>query len=166
MAAFAAGDLDAFGQLVGRYRDAIVHFCRQMTPDWHAAEDAAQETFVGLFRCRERYTPTAPCRALLYRLARNACIDAARRRRPAEEAPTESADPRPPPAATAVARAEAAAVRCALGRITALQREVLVLAHFQGLTYTEIAGALGVPVGTVCSRAAAGYRALRRALGG
>ena len=65
MAAFAAGDLDAFGALVARHRDAIVHFCRHMTGDWHTGEDAAQEAFVALYRCRVRYVPAAPLRALL-----------------------------------------------------------------------------------------------------
>lgn len=170
MLAFATGDLAAFGQLVARHRDAVVRFCRHMVGDAHGAEDAAQEAFLALFRYRGRPAPTGPFRGLLYRLARNACIDAFRRRRgvPAAaggEGWPESADDAPPPAARVEAADAAAAVRGALSRITPLQREVLVLAHFHGLTFREIAAALGVPAGTVASRAAAGYRALRRVLG-
>jgi len=169
MLAFAGGDLAAFGDLVALHRDAVVRFCRHMAGDAHTAEDAAQEAFVALFRYRGRYAPTGPVRGLLYRCARNACIDALRRRRGAPpptgaEGWPECADPAPPLAATVEAADQAAAVRAALARITPLQREVLVLAHYRGLTYAEIGAALGVPPGTVASRAAAGYRALRRVL--
>lgn len=167
MAAFAGGDLEAFGELVQRHRAVVVRFCRHMTGDWHAGEDAAQEAFVALYRCGPRYAPTAPLRALLFRLARNACADALRRRPATGHAPEgERADPSPPPETVAAARAEGARVRRALARLTPLQREVLVLSHFHGLTYAEVAQTLGVPLGTVCSRASAGFAALRRALQG
>jgi len=165
MQAFAAGDLEAFGELVARHRDPVTRFCRRMLGDWHAAEDAAQEAFVGLYRCRARYAPSAPFRALLYRLARNACADARRRRAaPPVAAPLEAADPSSGTAEAVEARQRAATLRRALDRLTPPQREVVVLTHFEGLTYAEAARVLQIPVGTVCSRAAAAFRALRRSL--
>ncbi len=166
MSDFARGDLPAFGELVARHRDAVVRFCGHMLGDRHAGEDAAQDAFVALFRCRTRYAPSAPFRALLYRLARNACADVGRRasRLMPTADPAVDAVAADAPADEALARVEGARVRMALARLTPTQREVLVLIHFQGLTYPEAASALGVPPGTVCSRAAAAYRALRRGL--
>jgi RNA polymerase sigma-70 factor (ECF subfamily) len=166
MAAFAAGDYDAFGALVGRHRDGVVRFCLHLLADHAAAEDAAQEAFVALFRYRDRYVVGAAPRVLLYRMARHACLDMARRRRgaaPAHACP-DSPDPAPGAAEWAEASERARAVRAALARLTPAQREVLALAHFEGFTYSEIARTLGVPPGTVASRAAAGYRALRKLL--
>lgn len=165
MQAFAAGDLEAFGELVARHRDTVTRFCRRMLGDWHAAEDAAQEAFVGLYRCGARYAPSAPFRALLYRLARNACADTRRRRVAAPVAAMpETADPAPGTPQAVEARQRAATLRRALERLTLPQREVVVLTHFEGLTYAEAARVLRIPVGTVCSRAAAAFRALRRSL--
>ncbi len=167
MSAFAGGDYDAFGVLVGRHRDTVVRFCRHLLGDAEAAEDAAQEAFLALFRYRERYAPQAPLPVLLYRLARNASLDIARRRRgTAGDQPAEATDPAPGAPERVEAQALGHSVRAALARLTPRQREVLVLAHYQGLTYTEIAQSLGVPAGTVASRAASGYRALRRLLEG
>lgn len=165
MSAFATGDLEAFGELVARHRAAVIGFCRRLLGDPHEAEDAAQDAFVALYRCGPRYVPSAPFRALLYRLARNACADA--RRRPAPlpgpDLP-ETQDPDPGAPEAAERRLRAAELRRAVARLTPLQREALVLTHFEGLTYTEAAAVLRVPVGTVCSRAAAALAALRRLL--
>ena len=165
MQAFAAGDLEAFGELVARHRDPVIRLCSRMLGDWHAAEDAAQEAFVALYRCGRRYEPSAPFRALLFRLARNACADSRRRRGvPPVAAPPEAADPGPGTAQAVEALQRAAELRRAMVRLTPPQREVVVLTHFEGLTYAEVARVLQVPVGTVCSRAAAAFRALRRHL--
>lgn len=57
-----------------------------------------------------------------------------------------------------------AQVREALGGLPAEQRRVLELAYFDGMTQSEIAAALGIPLGTVKSRTLAGMRAMRGAI--
>jgi RNA polymerase sigma-70 factor (ECF subfamily) len=103
-------------------------------------------------------------------IAHHRAIDAVRRRRPLGALPDEEA-PGTPPALVrpdvwteVVARLDAAAVRQALDRLSDVQREVLELAYFGGLTQQDIAARTGTPLGTVKSRARLGLLALRTEL--
>jgi RNA polymerase sigma-70 factor (ECF subfamily) len=68
------------------------------------------------------------------------------------------------PEARLEAAALADAVRRAVQALPAPQREVFILSHYEGLSYQEIAGVLGCPLGTVASRKHLALEALRRRL--
>ena len=80
---FRAGDDDAFVALVARHRPWLVRFAaRLLGNDVHAAEDLAQETLLKLHRAARRDRRPLRVRAWLAVVARHACLDEHRRRRP------------------------------------------------------------------------------------
>jgi RNA polymerase sigma-70 factor (ECF subfamily) len=101
-------------------------------------------------------------------MVRNRCIDVlrARRRRPVEPLP-ETIDPAADlnVSEEAVAFADASTARAALAALPEEQRQVIELAYFRGLSHTEIAGELSLPVGTVKGRIRLAMDRLRVALG-
>src|SRR3954467_1516098 len=131
------------------------------------AEELVQEGFTRVWRHAQSYDPDkASFRTWLYGIARNAIIDLKRRQsvRPALAAhPATDEDQGP-----ADASFERALLRwqvgAALERLTPEHRQVIRLAHFQGLTLREIAERTGIPLGTVKSRTSYALRGLRLAL--
>jgi RNA polymerase sigma-70 factor (ECF subfamily) len=139
-----------------------VNLFRRLGADAHGAEDCAQETFLRLFRSRERYRPAAPFAAFLYTLARHSWVDWSRRapRRTAalaEDAPMQSTQEKVP-------------IDDRLDLESAVQvlpdhlRWVVLLSVDHGLSYPEIGAVLEIPVGTVKSRMFHAVRKLREAL--
>ena len=70
-----AGDDDAFGYLVQKYRRAMVHFMFRTTRTQAAAEDLAQEVFLRVYRSRQTYEASAKFTTWLYRIATNLAIN-------------------------------------------------------------------------------------------
>ena len=163
----AARDAGAFEALYRRYARPVYGLALRMLGDRGRAEDAVQETFTSIWRSASRYRrergPGAPW---LYAIARNAIVDRARaRREPLAEHPDEpSREPGPPE------RAEAAElawhVHRALGALPDHERSVLELAYWSGLSQSEIASFLGIPLGTVKTRTRAGLHRLAELLEG
>ncbi|WP_230196616.1 sigma-70 family RNA polymerase sigma factor [Streptomyces sp. NBC_00080] len=138
--------------------------------DRQRAEDLVQETLVRAWQHPEALRADAfdSVRPWLLTVGRRLAIDArrARQARPAEvgDAVLENASP---VCADHAERAAAALdVREAVKTLTPEHREVLVLVYFQGASVAEAAEALGIPPGTVKSRAYYALRALRRVLPG
>ncbi len=159
----AQGDARAFGRLVERHDAAVVAFAWRLLGDRAAAEDAAQEAWLALWRARERYRACGQLRAYLLKLARGKCIDrlrAERRPEPLNEALSAASDP----VADARGSALSDALACAVASLPEPQRLVFVLSVDEGLTYAEIAEALGCPLGTVASRKLQAVETLRRKL--
>src|SRR5258705_6132608 len=73
-----AGDEDAFGYLLQKYRRAMVHFMFRTTRTQAAAEDLAQEVFLRVYRSRQSYEASAKFTTWLYRIATNLAINHAR----------------------------------------------------------------------------------------
>jgi RNA polymerase sigma-70 factor (ECF subfamily) len=117
------------------------------------AEDAVQEAFTAIWRSARSYDARrGPGGAWLYTVARNAIVDGARRRaEPAMEAPDEPSPERGPDE-----RAEASwlawRVHAALERLPEHERPVIELAYWGGLSQSEVAVRLGIPLGTVKTR--------------
>lgn len=170
MARAAAGDAHAFGCLVRRHERRLLGFARRLLaaaePD--AAPDVVQETFLRLWRGRNRYQPQDRLAHLLLRIARRVCLDRARRGAPfAATIPLDEnarANAEDEPQTRLLAQTLADAVGAALAELPEEQRAVFVLSHDQGLRYHEIADILGCPAGTVASRKHLAVAHLRRRL--
>ena len=149
------GDTVAFAAFYDRHSTVAYGLAYRILRDRTAAEDVLQEAFVGLWRGRGTYEPGrgAP-RSWLLMITHNRAIDAIRRRR-ADQPIEDWHDEREAPERTedeALRRSEAETIRAALRQLPDGQRRVIDLAYFAGLTQTEIALRLGLPLGTVKSR--------------
>jgi RNA polymerase sigma-70 factor (ECF subfamily) len=161
----AQGDRDAFGDLYKRYARAVLGLALRRIGDRGRAEDAVQEAFTSIWRAARSYRrergPVAPW---LYTVARNAIADRGRARSepPVELVETPSDSPGPPD------RAEqswiAWRVHRALEVLPETERNVLELAYWGGLSQSEIAGFLGLPLGTVKTRTRSGLKRLAEEL--
>jgi len=140
---------DSVTRLENLYRDvgpSLLAYLQRRFGDVHAAEDLLHETFFQAARRQEGLTIAVSPRAWLFGIAKNLALTAHRRRR--ATCPLSSV--LTTPEATDDPRLEL--VREAVGRLPAAQREALELRLREGLSYSEIASALAIPVGTVRSR--------------
>jgi RNA polymerase sigma-70 factor (ECF subfamily) len=160
------GDREAFRALVVRHQRPLLNFFLRCGV--HSdAEDLVQETFVRLYRYRDRYRPRARFTTFLYLLARQVWIDElrrCRRRRRLRDELAEAPEMAPERVPAAAPPGLADDLRQALARLSERLREVVTLGVLQELPYREIAKILKIPVGTVKSRMFNGLRELRRIL--
>jgi RNA polymerase sigma-70 factor (ECF subfamily) len=166
------GDRRAFGLIVRRWEGPIFRLCARMTGDLHRGEDLAQTAFARLFEKAGAYRHGGRVSTFLWRIAVNLCLDEQRRsgRRPTEPldgltAGCEPASDLPSPSAAAARHERAELVRRALERLSERTRAVVVLRHYEGLKFREIAEVLDIPVGTVKSRMADALDRLSALLG-
>jgi len=166
-------DEDAFAQLVRRWESPIRNLCVRMTGDLHKGQDLTQEAFVRVFEKRSQYQPDAKFSTWLWRIALNLCYDEQRRiKRRGEtaleneegEAIVEPVADASGPADQAEAGERAEMVRRALVRLPETYRTVLVLRHYEGLKFREIADVLDIPEGTVKSRMVEALEQMERLL--
>jgi RNA polymerase sigma-70 factor, ECF subfamily len=155
------GDRDAFDQLYRRFARPVLAMAVRQLGDNGRAEDAAQETFAAVWRSARSYrSERGSASAWLYAVARHAIIDRARQKReqPAE-IPDEASGSAGPPE-----RAEdswlAWRIHSALEQLPERERVVIELAYWRGLSQTEIASYLDVPLGTVKTRTRTGLARL------
>ena len=168
------GDARAFGLIVRRWEGPLQALCMRMTGDRHRAEDLTQETFARLFAHRTRYRPEARLSTFLWRMALNLCHDELRRAARRGECsiecaappahPAEPADPSASPEKALVDEERAQSVQQALGQLPEHYRDVVVLRHYEGLKFREIADVLQIPEGTVKSRMSEALTRLARRL--
>jgi RNA polymerase sigma factor (sigma-70 family) len=151
-----AGDDRAFEALYARYQPRITAYVRGMVHDHGRAEDITQEVFISaLRRMRGTDTPIA-FKPWIYEIAKNACIDAWRRSRNANEVSFDAqdglgaddhgrlADPGASPD-SAVDNKDALDNLCgAFGGLSQTHHEILVMREFEGLSYREIGERLGM----------------------
>lgn len=158
-----SGDHRAFGLIMRRWERRIRRLCTRMTGDQHRAEELAQEAFMRLYERAAAYRHGARVSTFLWRVAVNLCLDELRRpgRRmvalPEEDGPGAGQvppAPTPTPAAAASERERAERVRDALAHLPEHYRAVVVLRHYEGLKFRQVAEVLDIPEGTVKSRMA------------
>jgi RNA polymerase sigma-70 factor (ECF subfamily) len=160
-------DRPAFELLYARYARAVYGLALRRLGDRDRAEEAVQETFASVWRSAASYRADRGAGASwLYAVARNAIIDRFRLRgEPVAEIPeTPSADDGP--AETAESDWVAWRVHRAVEELPPAEREVLELAYWSGLSQSEVASFLNIPIGTVKTRTRSGLHRLADALEG
>ena len=137
---FASGDETAFDVLYERHRATVLAVCMGVLGSRHDAEDAVQDCFAALATTL-RVRPPRELRPWLIRVARNAAIDIARRRRTSEYAGDAALERAAPPDPTP---AELRAVLDGIRELPESQRTALLMRELAGHTYREIADLLAI----------------------
>lgn len=165
-----AGDMEAFGQLVDRHKDPLVNYVTRLTRCRERAEEIAQETFLRFYQARGHYTERQMLAAYLFRIATNLLRSEERRARRWRllsmglTASPNGHDQDPTPQQALLSDEASGEVTAALSRLALRYRAPLVLREIEGLSYREIAEALGCREGTVKSRISRGKAQLKRLL--
>ena len=168
----ARGNSAALEVLYDRYAAIVLGIILKVTGDQALAEDVLQETFWRVWQSAGTYQPQrGPFTGWLFRIARNLAIDAYRRRnvRPqaisgmvgSEPVLEETPDPDSDVAEQAQSKMKNRQIRKALAALPAVQRQVIEMAYFYGMTRQEIAEATGEALGTIHTRARLALQKLR-----
>lgn len=161
----ASGDRSAFEELYSRYSRAVLGLALRRIGDRGRAEDATQDAFVAVWRSARTYDPTRGSGASwLYAVARNAITDRLRRTPEPTAEPVESPADEPGPPDEAEASWTAWRVHRALETLPDHERPVIELAYWGGLSQSEIADRLAIPLGTVKTRTRSALARLADAL--
>jgi RNA polymerase sigma-70 factor, ECF subfamily len=149
----AGGDRGAFDELYRRYARPVLGLALRRLGDRGRAEDAVQEAFAAVWRSAASYRPERGAGApWLYTVARNAIVDGLRRTPEPAAEPPDSPTPEAEPPERAEASWLAWRVHRALEGLPEHERPVIELAYYGGLSQSEIADYLALPLGTVKTR--------------
>jgi len=149
----AGRDRKAFETLYGRYVRSVFGLAMQRLRDRERAEDAVQEMFTAVWRSAASYRPErGPAAPWLYAIARNAVVDRVRVRDDMPVEPPDTISPEPGPAEMAESSYVSWQVHRAIESLHEREREVIELAYWSGLSQSEVASFLGIPIGTVKTR--------------
>ena len=156
------GDMSALHFLYVRFADDVCGYVRSIVRDSHEAEDITQNVFVGFLQHPSRFDPArGTLRAFLLGIARNLALKHWRAEHRFETLDDEAMVAEPvDPDRGAVGDIVGRAVRA----LAPLQREVVILVEYEGLTLAEVARAVDADIGTVKSRLHRARENLRRAL--
>ena len=158
------GDTDAFELLVAAYEKTVYNVALQMTGNREDAQDLTQEAFFKAYNSLSSFRGESKFSSWLYRIVSNLCLDFKRRqsRRPSSSLTVEDdegetlqldiADESQSPEVLLERKLTRDAVRRGLAELPDEQRQILLLREIQGLSYDEIADAMGLEPGTVKSR--------------
>jgi len=161
LVAASAADLDAFGELIRRHQEFVYGAALRIVRNPVMAQDLAQEAFVRAHRALPGFRGQAQVRSWLYRIATNLAINAVQRRKEFPSAVLPDSPARNDPASDAVNEALRADLEAAIAELPDKLKRPFVLREFDGLSYQDIADALGLPLNTVRTRILRARRALR-----
>ncbi|MFQ5490293.1 MAG: RNA polymerase sigma factor [Phycisphaerae bacterium] len=172
----------AFAALIDLYAGRLYGYLYRLTGARAEAEDLLSELFVRLVRTLPQYEHDGRFEGWLFRIATNLARDRLRKVRRAPAVLSLDADQvgqgqdepalaaaladlsNSPPDAPLELREETDALQQALAKLPAGEREVVMLRHFSGMSFAEIAEAMGTPRGTALARAHRGLKKLRAIL--
>lgn len=171
----ARGNSAALEALYDRYGSMVLGLTIKIVGDRAAAEDVLQETFWRVWKNADTYQPQRGAfTSWLFRIARNLAIDVYRRRNVRPQVMPDGADgasvldrtpdPDMDVAEQALSVLKYKQVRSAMGSLSGVQRQVIEMAYFYGMTRQEIAEATGEALGTVHTRARLALQKLREEL--
>ena len=165
------GDANAFETLVLEYEKNVYNIALRMTGNSEDAADMTQEAFIKAYNSLQAFRGDSKFSVWLYRIVSNVCLDFLRskNRRPTvslsvedddgEDTQLDVADESQSPELLLDRKLTRESVRRGLDSLPPDYRQILLLREIQGLSYDEIAQALGLEVGTVKSRI---FRARKR----
>lgn len=179
MAALASGENAAFEEILRRYRDRITNFIYRYLNDRDEAAELAQEAFVRVYFAAGRYHSGYAFSTYLYRIAANLAISELRRRNRRrlislngffrgdsqdEENDLDPTDTEQLPDARFESDSRSRTIGRAIASLPEKYRLPVVLRDVEGLSYEEVAGVLGLGLGTTKSRISRGRAILREKL--
>jgi RNA polymerase sigma-70 factor (ECF subfamily) len=164
-----AGERHAFAVLVERHAERVMHMCGRFVNDASRGQELAQDTWVMVWRRRDKYAPNGTFLAWLITVARNHCRNELRRRELARthaaagelelQSSSEHID-------AVLARERQRRVREALTELTPAMREALLLRYGEELRYDEMTEVVGTSESTLRSRVHHGLKMLKQKLEG
>ena len=156
------GDQQAYGELLGRYRDAIYFMLLKMVNSPVDAEDLTIEAFGKAFKNIDQYTPNFAFSTWLFKIATNNCIDFIRKKRASHVSLDQTMDGEdslspssliqsdtPDPELTIINKQKIKHMRNVVSRLKPRYRTLVELRYFKEYSYDEIAVELDIPIGTV-----------------
>lgn len=156
------GDQQAYGELLGRYRDAIYFMLLKMVNNPIDAEDLTIEAFGKAFKNIDQYAPNFAFSTWLFKIATNNCIDFIRKRRASHISIDQTIDSEdslspstmiqsddPDPEAYMINQQKIKHMRKIVSRLKPRYRQLVELRYFKEYSYDEIAVELDIPIGTV-----------------
>jgi RNA polymerase sigma-70 factor (ECF subfamily) len=169
------GDEDAYGILVRRYQRRLTAFLSQLVGDIELARELSQEAFIRAWSALERFDPRYRFSTWIFRIAHNLGIDHLRRRRlqtvslyrtDANGGEVEVVIPAgdKDPLGHLENRVLAEELHQIIDDLRPEYRELILLRHFAGLSYQEIAEFKDMPLGTVKNKLFRAHSVLRKAL--
>ena len=160
-------DREAFDALYRRYARPVYALAVRRLGDREGAEEAVQETFAAVWRSARSFRPErGAASSWLYAIARNAVVDRFRARPEPVAEPPETISEQAGPDERAEAGWLAWRVHRAVSQLPQHEREVVELAYWKGLSQSEVASRLEIPLGTVKTRTRAALARLADALEG
>lgn len=144
------GDLEAWGEIVMRYKEAVFAVTLSILRNRADAEDATQDAFIRAYENLRRYDLSRKFSTWLFTVAANVAKNALRKRRRQREPPI--FEPEGDPAEEVHTDIRLEAVRKAVAELPEPYRAPVVLHYWHGLALEEIGQILGIPVGTVKTR--------------
>ncbi len=172
----ARGNSIALEALYDRHGSTVLGLTLKIVGDRAAAEDVLQETFWRVWKSANTYQPQrGSFTSWLFRIARNLAIDVYRRRNVRPQVVLDGdegasvLDQTPDPDMDVAEQAQAALnhkqIRSVMSSLSGVQRQVIEMAYFYGMTRQEIAQATGEALGTIHTRARLALQKLREELG-
>jgi RNA polymerase sigma-70 factor, ECF subfamily len=165
----ARGDQDAYAAVYDRTAGQVLGLVRSIVRDPAQSEEVTQEVLLDVWRSASRFDAgLGSAAAWVMTLAHRRAVDRVRSEQKAAERELRAASSAvayDEVAEAVEARLDRERVRRCLGSLTELQRESVTLAYYGGYTYREVAGLLGVAIGTVKTRMRDGLIRLRDCLG-
>jgi RNA polymerase sigma-70 factor, ECF subfamily len=167
LARVARGDEAALGEVYDRFGRVAYGLALRILRDERLAEDAVQEAFLAVWRQAASYRPDrAKAQTWILTLVHRRAVDLVRRE---ERRRADALEPGSEPAGASAAedaelRDRRTAVQAALAQLPDDQRRPIELAYYGGLTQSELADQLGLPLGTIKSRMFAGLKRLQELL--
>ncbi len=156
------GDQLAYGELLGRYRDAIYFMLLKMVNSPIDAEDLTIEAFGKAFKNIEQYTPNYAFSTWLFKIATNNCIDHIRKKRASHVSLDQTLDGEDSllpsamiqadtldPELTMINKQKVKHMRNIVSKLKPRYRQLVELRYFKEFSYEEIATELDIPIGTV-----------------
>lgn len=144
------GDQTAFADLVNIYKKPVYNLAYRMVQDLTEAEDLSQETFLRVYRHLERYDTRQKFSTWIFTIATRLCLDHLRKnKKELDQLSYDLSDQSPLPEEQVIRKQSRQEVDDAVSCLPEKYRMVIILKHFNELSYEEVASVLEIPVNTV-----------------